>query len=248
MAHVYVFACKYQRLTSSTHQRPRYFNHRRPETSSSVDSQSYIRQTDTTLSALLRILGRLSEQQFSTLGSTSKPYPTGQLLDFSEHTLAQQDHLRLVPKDIQWSNFCHFISNIKRIDDAFASKRYWYGELRLSRLNLYAPLFFRKAYFEQVHGQYGDYFARLYGPVLFVFASLTTLLNCLQVGLAAEQVSPQRWVTFQSVSRWFSVISLIGAAFVAACFVLLWLWIFSDEWIFAIRSRLQRKVEQHQSA
>jgi hypothetical protein len=67
------------------------------------------------------------------------------------------------------------------------SDRYCYGELRFSRLNFYAPIFFRRFSFEQLHGQYSDYFGRLYGPVLFVFAIVSTLLNSMQVEMAVEQ-------------------------------------------------------------
>ena len=45
------------------------------------------------------------------------------------------------------------------------SARYWYGELRLARLNFYVLLFLRKFHFEQV---YGDFFRQFYGPILFV--------------------------------------------------------------------------------
>ncbi|KAK3196986.1 hypothetical protein GRF29_1536g225401 [Pseudopithomyces chartarum] len=82
----------------------------------------------------------------------------------SDFHIAQQDDLRLVPRGIDWPSFCRFISELSHIDDAAVSKRYWYGELRLTRLNFYAPLLLRKFHFEQVHGQYGDFFARLYGP------------------------------------------------------------------------------------
>ena len=71
----------------------------------------------------------------------------------SDFYIAQQDNLRLIPKDIEWASFCRFILELSHIDDTVVSKRYYYGELRLTRLNLYAPLFLRKFHFEQVHGQ-----------------------------------------------------------------------------------------------
>src|SRR5271155_5226173 len=72
-----------------------------------------------------------------------------------------------------------------RARDADVSDRYQYGELRLSRLNLYAPFLFHRFYYEQVHGQYGEYFARLYGPILFIFAVVSTLLNAMKVAMGA---------------------------------------------------------------
>ena len=158
----------------------------------------------------------------------------------SDFVIAKQDQLRLVPSDIDWPRFCIFMSEIN-IQDADVSERYHYGELRLSRLNLYAPFILHRLYFEQVHGQYGEYFARFYGPVLFVFAIVSTIFNGMQVGLAVEQLSSKHWVALWSVSRWVSLIGIIVTALIAACFALLWIWLIADEWIFTIRRKMQRR-------
>lgn len=159
----------------------------------------------------------------------------------SDFNIALQDHLRLIPQDIEWTDFCRFISAFDHIKDAQVSDRYSYGELRQSRLNFYAPFFLGKFHFEQIHGQYGDYFARLYGPILFIFAIVSTILSSMQVELAVEQLSESHWTSLLSVSRWFSVIALVATALISLCFILLWLWMFLDEWIYAFHSRLQRR-------
>jgi hypothetical protein len=156
----------------------------------------------------------------------------------SDFHLAQQDSLRLIPKDADWASFCRFTSDLHHIEDSAVSGRYCFGELRLTRLNFYAPLLLRKFHFEQVHGQYGDYFARLYGPILFVFAVVTTILNSMQVALAADQLMALHWVAVWHASRWFSVLSLLGTIAVAVCFVALWLWMFLDEWVYTLRHKL----------
>ncbi|KAF1828122.1 hypothetical protein BDW02DRAFT_575134 [Decorospora gaudefroyi] len=159
----------------------------------------------------------------------------------SDFHVAQQDNLRLIPKDVDWATFCRFTSDLHHIDDSAVSGRYCFGELRLTRLNLYAPLLLRKFHFEQVHGQYGDYFARFYGPVLFVFAVVSTILNSMQVALAADQPLAVHWVPVWHVSRWFSVVSLVATAVIAVCFVVLWLWMFLDEWVYTVRRRLEER-------
>jgi hypothetical protein len=111
----------------------------------------------------------------------------------SDFHIVQQDYLRLVPSNIDWPSFCRFTSDLNYIDDTAVLRRYCFGELRLTRLNFYAPLLLRKFHFEQVHGQYGDYFARLYGPILFVFAVVSTALNSMQVALAANQTMAVYW-------------------------------------------------------
>ncbi|KAJ4382593.1 hypothetical protein N0V86_001815 [Didymella sp. IMI 355093] len=161
----------------------------------------------------------------------------------TDFNIAQQEHLGLIPKDLDWPAFCRFAVELSSIDDAAVSRRYCYGELRLTRLNFYAPLLLRKFHFAQVHGQYGDFFARLYGPILFLFALMSTILSSMQVALATEQLVAVQWVSMWHVSRWFSVLSLVGSAVVAGWFVLLWLWMFLDEWVYTARRKLEKRRE-----
>lgn len=162
----------------------------------------------------------------------------------TDFNIAQQDHLRLVPKDIDWPAFCRFTAELSSIDDRAVSKRYFYGELRLTRLNLYAPLLLHKFYFEQVHGQYGDYFARLYGPILFMFAVVSTILSSMQVALAVEQLTATQWISVWHASRWFSVLSLLGSAVIVGWFLFLWLWMVLDEWVYAARRQLGKPRQE----
>jgi hypothetical protein len=164
----------------------------------------------------------------------------------SDFRIAQQDDLRLIPQHVQWPDFCRFMSSFDQIRDCDVSERYCDGELRLSRLNLYAPFLLHKAHFEQIHGQYSDYFTRLYGPILFLFAVVSTLLNCMQVVLSVEQVSPKHWVAVWSMSRWFSVISLLGTTIVFASIALLWSYKVLDEWVFTVKERVGNRQGQVQ--
>jgi hypothetical protein len=61
----------------------------------------------------------------------------------SDFHLAQQDSLRLIPKDVDWASFCRFASDLNHIADSAVSERYCFGELRLTRLNFYAPFLLR---------------------------------------------------------------------------------------------------------
>lgn len=161
----------------------------------------------------------------------------------SDFIIAKQEHLGLIPKDVQWEEFCEFISALE-IKDSDVSNRYCYGELRLSRLNLYAPFLLGKSHYENLHGQYGDYFARMYGPILFVFAVVSTVLNSMQVALAAEQTPETHWVNIWLAFRWFSILSLLGSIIVSLCFILLWLWMISSEWVYVLRCKLQKWKEK----
>ncbi|KAL4766827.1 hypothetical protein BDW60DRAFT_221018 [Aspergillus nidulans var. acristatus] len=58
----------------------------------------------------------------------------------SDLRIAQDPALGLVPKEVTWIQFCHFSANLKDIPDNEVSGRYQYGEIRLTRLNYYAPV------------------------------------------------------------------------------------------------------------
>lgn len=166
----------------------------------------------------------------------------------SDFCIAQQDNLRLIPQDMTWEQFCNLTTKFDNIDDSDVSKRYNYGELRLTRLNFYAPFLLRRFHFEHMHGQYGDFFARLYGPILFIFALVSIILNAMQVALSAEQLVASHWESIWYTSRSFSVASLVGAGIISAWFVLLWLWLFLDEWIFTVRQKMRKSRERRSAA
>ncbi|KAH8723276.1 hypothetical protein GQ44DRAFT_315548 [Phaeosphaeriaceae sp. PMI808] len=66
----------------------------------------------------------------------------------------------------------------------------------------------------------------------------------MQVELAVEQLVAVHWVSVWSVCRWFSILSLLRAAVISAWFILLWLWIYLDEWIYTARHKLGEEAEK----
>jgi hypothetical protein len=85
--------------------------------------------------------------------------------------------VRAIAADVTWEQFCDFARHLSSIDDQDVSERYAYGEIRLTRLNFYAPLRLGKSHFQRVEYQYGSYFARFYGPILFVIDIVSIVLN-----------------------------------------------------------------------
>ena len=121
---------------------------------------------------------------------------------------------RLVPASATFESFCLFSARFETIKDAEVAPRYHYGELRLGRLNLWCKVFLRQWHYQTVHRQYGQYFARFYGPFLFVFGFFSVVLSALQVEMAVENQyqsgnNPQQeWPQFWRFSRVFSVLCL----------------------------------------
>ncbi|MCJ1465982.1 hypothetical protein MMC07_004601 [Pseudocyphellaria aurata] len=161
----------------------------------------------------------------------------------SDFKIAQ--HNGLISHDVKWPDFLQFISEFHRIQDSQVSARYAYGELRLSRLNIYGRIFLRQFQFEQIHGQYSDYFSRYYGPLLFVFGILSVALSAMQVEMAVEALDGiLPWKSLRNACRWFSVISLSGVLLLGLVFLFLALGMIANEWIFAIKVRLRKRRRQ----
>ena len=148
-----------------------------------------------------------------------------------------RNEAQLLPPDITWTDFCAFSKDFIDISDDAVSERYHYGELRLTRLNLYAKILIGKLHYERVHGQYGAFFARFYGPLLFVFAILSVILNAMQVELGVETLTDARWRPFWYFSRGFVIVALTCTAFLALGLVSLLVGMIVDEWVFALRKR-----------
>jgi hypothetical protein len=152
----------------------------------------------------------------------------------SDFRIAKQEYL--IPSDIEYADFTSFISGFGRIRDEDVSLRYHYGQLRLSRLNLWAKISLRQWNFHKVHWQYGDIFAQFYGPILFLFAVLSVILSAMQVG---TQARPE-WSAFVGVSAWFSVLSLLVAAAITAFFSIFLALLVLRELSFALRTKFRK--------
>lgn len=70
--------------------------------------------------------------------------------------------------------------------------RYWYGEIRLTRLNFYARILLRRSHYHRIHCHYSDYFAKFYAPVLIFIGLTSVVLSSLQVIVQLEGLAD--WV------------------------------------------------------
>ncbi len=159
----------------------------------------------------------------------------------SDFTIAQDDKARLIPEGIDWQQFCHFSAGFENINDQDVSERYHFGELRLTRLNFYSKIFLHQFHYQRMHSQYGAYFARFYGPLLFIFGMLSVLLSSMQVAVTIEQISSLHWTSLWAVCRWFSVVSLISLGILMLALILLLLSKIVNEWRYALNDRYWKR-------
>lgn len=128
---------------------------------------------------------------------------------------SDEHQLALIPKDdgsvsadgsdhITFQRFARFIATFQKLPDDTVSPRYCYGELRLSRLNMYARIFLRKLTFHHIDAQWGAYLRRFLAPILSIFAVLSVALSAMQVELGVQgslQDSPPIWTHFAYASE-----------------------------------------------
>ena len=157
----------------------------------------------------------------------------------SDFELAQKHGL--VPSEVKWPDFVAFITGFRYVADGDVSARYQFGDLRLSRLNLWAWLFVGRWNFRDVTWSYDAYFTRFYGPILFTFGIFSVVLNAMQVVLAgsATGITPNSWQSLEAVCQWFAVATLLCTVAVSFSLLVALLALVSNETIYAIRARLR---------
>jgi hypothetical protein len=153
----------------------------------------------------------------------------------SDFRIAVRTHL--VPPGVTYLQFMVFISGFGKISDDKVSPRYRFGELRMTRLNAWARLLLGEPHFHKVAWQYADVFARYYAPYLFVFSIVSVVLSAMQVGVGART----EWSSFQGVSAWFSVVTLVFVFLVSLILILDFVLMVLREIIYAFSRRFLSK-------
>jgi len=142
----------------------------------------------------------------------------------------------LLPSDLTWPVWRAFVESIwqKVVPDNPdpISKRYRYGELRISRLDQiyrFAPQFLLKHLvrgYLYSYPSYGGFFKREFAWLIVAFAYLSIVLSAMQVGLATYQLKDNG--DFNKGSYGFAVLSIIFPVAITAIALLLYivLWLY----------------------
>lgn len=143
----------------------------------------------------------------------------------SDFRIAMRAEHSLIPHDdgeepITWDRFATYITWFDKIGDDRVNPRYYYGELRLTRLNFYTRILLPKMTFHHIHAQWRSFLGQMFTPLLSSFAVLTIILNAMQVELAAEAILDEsyQWPSFVRFSRRMSVSVLALTGFITAMF------------------------------
>lgn len=151
----------------------------------------------------------------------------------SDLQIAKEVHV--LPEDIDWPRWTAFIEDflahinphtLHQVD-----RRYKYGELRLTRLNLLhrimPPTFPVRHMINGFMSQpswYRAFFKQNFGWLVAVFLYVTVVLSAMQVGLATDRLQENR--VFQRASAGFASASIVVVLVTVAIVLLVWVMLF----------------------
>lgn len=163
----------------------------------------------------------------------------------SDFRIAKEISLSLIPSNITWKEFCEFRAQVARIPDRAVSERYRYGEIRLTRLNFYAPFLIGRSSYQRVHYQYAAYFTRFYGPILFTMAIFSLVLSGFQVlSSMPETMDSVNVSAIYGAGLVVSVGLILTTVLISLYLGLLVIFKIAREWKVAIRDRKLRHMEE----
>ena len=135
------------------------------------------------------------------------------LVQYESDFAIAQDHY-LLPKTIRWEEWVRFVEELFQNNVANpknVNKRYWFGELRLSRLNkIYAVRRLRliRGFDGGTYQTFGEFLHAYITPISVAIGYIALVLTAMQVGLATNRL--QNSVPFQKSSYGFTVFSIIA--------------------------------------
>lgn len=158
----------------------------------------------------------------------------------SDFFIAKEKHL--LPTEVQWPAWKTFVEEILKTEHIYQKidARFIYGELRLSRLNKIYYLSQRpllRGYMSHWH-QYRTFFQDNFAWLASAIVYIAIVLNAMQVGLATKSLAGND--AFQSTSYGFTVFSILGPLVVTGLIILVFCYIFMNNWIVAVSYRRKR--------
>ncbi len=168
-------------------------------------------------------------------------------VDFSRATSSD---LQLIPRlegrePITFEEFADFIAHFHTLSDHEVASRYSYGALRLSRLNHLSRIFLHKWTYFHLHPRWSENLGRVVAPVVTLFAVLATILNSMQVVLAAQGSNGDEvWPEFLFESKWFAIVVMFLVALILVVLAMIVVVMLLKDGAFAwsLKRQLRREI------
>ncbi|KAF3912138.1 hypothetical protein ABW21_db0205510 [Orbilia brochopaga] len=163
-------------------------------------------------------------------------YSYSQLIAY-EIDLSLAHELGLLPRRLTWERWVPLAASlVSEINIHEFSGRFWYGALRLDRLNILCMLRLKpRGFFIEYHSKYGSFFQAKFKGLAITFFYISVLLASMQVVLATAAIDGgfelgQNRV-LQRTCFWFGVLCmllvLVSLSIVVALFLMLFAWNFA---------------------
>lgn len=182
-------------------------------------------------------------------GSSLSADACGMLRSYTKLIQHESDYLvaikmGLLPKHISWTQWSSFAVQVR--STAVVSKRYEYGELRLFRLNLIYRFCFGQwvCGYHLRHTNFNSFFGSNFTWPLVIFAYLTTVLNAMQVILAAK--TPSERIEDAFIGAGFVVVLAILGTLCAVAVFFVALLLYHLAKALSTRDRKRHKVTECQ--
>lgn len=166
----------------------------------------------------------------------------------SDYHIARELHL--LPEQVSWENWKIFVQQLLSEVDMYnnVNKRFWYGELRLGRINMIYRLTGASLLrgYETQYGHYSDLLSENFGWLLTAFAYVAVVLSAMQVGLSTNHLEEDR--RFHAASYVFTVFSILGPVVALLALALLLGALVIYNWIATVKyhhARLRRMSLVH---
>ncbi|KAI3546604.1 hypothetical protein CSPX01_04259 [Colletotrichum filicis] len=148
---------------------------------------------------------------------------------------------RLIPKEVEWDDWREFATELStqtiygRIDE-----RFYYGELRLSRLNKLQYLASFSSYMPPWN-RYEDFFHDQFAWLASTTVYIAVVLTAMQVGLATTHLADN--AAFQSASYGFTIFSILAPLATMALVLATFLYMYVSNWLATLAFRDRRLAD-----
>lgn len=156
----------------------------------------------------------------------------------------------LLPPTTNVEHLAKFLRRFSEMPDDAVSSRYHYGELRLSRLNLWSGILLGRMEYFDLSRQYETYFSRYFQTLIFAFAAISVVLGSMQVGVAVVALPSElgggqsSWTAFCRVCKWTAVVTLVVVTLITLYLCGLFLYKTAKELSFALNAVWRRRYRK----
>jgi len=149
----------------------------------------------------------------------------------------------LIPRSLTWSAWKRLTREVLQEHDmGLVNPRYWYGELRLGRLNkvyrLRMGYFFRGYSKVSGHTVYSELVSDNFAALATILGYVVIVLTSLQVGLGTDKLVAD--TAFQNFSYGFTVFSILAPLIAVVAIMIFILAMFVSDWRVTMKYQDQR--------